>query len=104
MGFKRNNVMNFGKTEQDDSWKAQGFINFYMPTQGGGRRKLISVPLKQSKPAEAALLHALCEDPETTLQALMNKLEVDFQLAEGSEASHFDLSVPKAEAPVEAQA
>lgn len=74
----------------NDNWKAQGFLNFYLPSKDGGRKKLGAIPLKEAKPNEKRLLEWLNEDP-AHVQALMNKLEVEYQSAVQSEGSAFDL-------------
>jgi len=71
--------------------KSQGFINLYLPTQEGGRRKLGSIGLKMDKPAEKQLLEFLMADPSRIGQ-LLRRLEADFQPAEGNPANGFDLS------------
>jgi hypothetical protein len=73
-----------------DNWKAQGFLNFYLPSKDGGRKKLGAIPLKEAKPNEKTLLAWLNEDP-AHVQVLMNKLEVEYQSAVPSEGSGFDL-------------
>jgi hypothetical protein len=74
----------------NDSWKAQGFLNFYLPTQDGGRRKLGAIPLKDSKPNEKTLLAWLNEDP-TRVQMIINKLELEYQPAQQAEGTGFAL-------------
>lgn len=65
----------------DESWKAQAFINIYLPTaDGSGRRKIGAIPLKEAKNYEAALIKRLSEDPDA-LRKMVNMLEFDFQLA-----------------------
>lgn len=81
---------NAGTGTNNDQWKAQGFLNLYLPSRDGGRRKLGSIPLKQAKPAEAQLLEWLNEDPSRIGQ-LLAKLELDYQPAEGRASSGFDL-------------
>lgn len=76
--------------QTNDNWKAQGFLNFYLPTQDGGRKKLGAIPLKEAKPNEKTLLAWLNEDP-ARVQSLMNKLEVEYQSATQSEGSSFAL-------------
>lgn len=74
----------------DTSWKAQGFLNFYLPDKKGGRRKLGAIPLKEAKANEKDLLVWLNEDP-SRVQIIMNKLEMEYQPAESAEGSGFDL-------------
>ena len=75
-GVKRNDTTN----QQNDSWKAQAFVNLYVPTPEGGRRKIGSIALKDSKTFEAALIKRLQE--EGGLEALKDALIVDFQMAD----------------------
>ena len=75
-GVKRNDTTN----QQNDSWKAQAFVNLYVPTPEGGKRKIGSIALKDSKPFEAALIKRLQE--EGGLEALKDALIVDFQMAD----------------------
>jgi hypothetical protein len=65
--------------QADDSWKAQGFINLYVPTPDGGRRKVGAIALKESKPFEAALLERL--STEEGVQAFADVLQIDYQPA-----------------------
>lgn len=74
----------------NDSWKAQGFLNFYLPDKKGGRRKLGAIPLKDSKPNEKALMDWLNEDP-ARIQVIINKIEMEYQAVEPAEGSGFDL-------------
>ena len=74
---------------QNDSWKAQGFLNFYLPSKDGSTRKLGAIPLRSSKPAEMTLLEWLKEDP-TRAENILLKLSIDFREV-NDEASSFDL-------------
>lgn len=75
----------------NDSWKASGFVNFYLPsTDGGKRKKFGTIPLRDSKPAEAALLEWLKKDPANAAK-LLSKMEIDFQSVEASAAIGFAL-------------
>ena len=74
----------------NENWKAQGFLNFYLPAKNGQRRKLGAIPLKESKVNEKQLLAWLNEDPSRVTQILA-KLEVEFQSAASNDAHAFDL-------------
>lgn len=74
----------------NDSWKAQGFINLYLPSKDGKRKKLGAIPLKESKHSEKALLQWLNEDPSRVAQ-ILSKLEMEFQSAVPGDASGFAL-------------
>lgn len=93
MSFRFGNPTQGNQQTQDESWKAQGFINIYVPTKGGGKRKLGTIPLKESKPAEKALIDFLKAN-EKNAAILLSKMELNFQTAEHNESSDFDLTAP----------
>lgn len=78
-------------SNNDESWKSQAFINIYLPGRNGNRRKLGSIGLKVSKPAEKELIEFLQADPERITE-LMAHAEVDFQLVNDTESNGFDLA------------
>lgn len=71
--------------EKDDSWKSQGFLNLYIPTKSGSRRKVGTIFLKESRATDKQLLDAFKRDPEATMKKLMSVMELEFNTAEGSE-------------------
>ena len=74
-----------------ESWKADGFVNLYLPsTDGNKRKKLGAIPLRANKPSEAALLEWLKKDANNVAK-LLSKLELDFQSVEASAAIGFAL-------------
>ena len=75
----------------NDDWKAQAFLNVWLPTKGGGRRKVGAIPLKLSRAGDAQLIEFLTSGGEEALRTLVNKLEFDFQLTGGNPDSAFDL-------------
>ena len=79
MAFQ-NAVTNAPDTSSDDKWKAQGFLNFYLPAKNGGRKKLGAIPLKESRVNEKALLAWLNEDPSRVAQ-ILSRLEIEYQSA-----------------------
>lgn len=89
MAFKSQPEAVAGQT--NDSWKAQGFLNLYLPSKNGEqRRKLGAIPLKDAKPAEKQLLDWLNEDP-SRVSKLMEKLVIEYQSAVPDAANGFDL-------------
>lgn len=87
--------MAFAKTNTqaapaNETWKSQGFLNFYLPAKNGTRRKLGFIALKDSKPNEKVLLEWLMEDP-SRVATILSKLEIDFQPAGGDTSTGFDL-------------
>jgi hypothetical protein len=90
MTFKTNTVSNAAATPSNDSWKAQGFLNLYLPSKTGARKKLGAIPLKESRTNERQLLAWLNEDPSRVAQILA-KLEIEFQSALPADTAGFDL-------------
>lgn len=74
----------------NENWKAQGFLNFYLPAKNGQRRKLGAIPLKESKASEKQLLAWLNEDPSRVTQILA-KLEIEYQSAASNDEHAFAL-------------
>jgi hypothetical protein len=90
MAFNQSNAQR-NDNQQNDSWKAQGFLNFYLPSkENGKRKKLGAIPLKESKASEKHLLAWLNEDP-TRVRAILSKLEIEYQSATAADASGFAL-------------
>lgn len=83
-----NNSNNGGGYQQ--SWKAQGFINIYLPSKDGKRRKLAGIPLKDDKVNEKTLRAWLEESPDN-VDTLLSKMIVEYQPAAQAEGTGFDL-------------
>lgn len=81
MSFKKQGSLATGNNNQaeNENWRAQGFINLYVKV-GEGKRKVGSIPLKESKAFERALLERLQQ--EGGVEAFAANLEIDFQLAD----------------------
>ena len=77
--------------QSNDDWKAQAFLNVWLPTKTGGRRKVGAIPLKLSRAGDAQLIEFLTSGGEEALRTLVNKLEFDFQLTGGNPENAFDL-------------
>jgi len=89
MAFQSNTA---SVTTANDSWKAQGFLNLYLPAKDGGkRRKLGAIPLKEAKPAEKLLMAWLNEDPVGNAAKILAKLEVEYQSASPADTAGFAL-------------
>lgn len=81
MAFQSNNNQN------NDNWKAQAFLNFYLPKANGeGRHKIGAIPLKDARKYEANLIKRLSEDPEA-IKKMLGMLQIDFQLVDGPQAT-----------------
>ncbi len=92
-----NNSNNEGRPTAD---KAQGFINIYLPTVGGKRRKLVGIPLRDANVNEGKLRQWIEED-STRAQKLASRMIIEYQSAEPSEDSGFDLSDDEADMDAE---
>lgn len=93
-GSNSNRNSNTAQDKQDESWKAQGFLNFYLPDKQGGRRKLGMIPLKDSKISERDLMAWLNADPaqvEDKVAYIMSKLILEYNPATPEESTGFDL-------------
>lgn len=93
MAFNQSNAQrnNQSNNNQDASWKAQGYLNLYLPSKDGGRRKLGAIPLKDSKPNEAAM-RAWLEEDSSRVANILSKLEIEYQSATQSADAAFDLA------------
>jgi hypothetical protein len=92
MGFERSNAQRNDNASQgqNDSWKAQGFLNLYLPKPDGSKGKLGAIALKDSRPAEKALMAFLNEDP-TRVSAVLAKLIIEYRPATPQDTGGFDL-------------
>lgn len=75
----------------NQDWKADGFLNFSLPTRNGESRKLGSISLKLSNEAQAELTQWLLDDPENA-QLLSQRLIIKFNSAAPAEGTEFDLA------------
>jgi hypothetical protein len=67
--------------DSNDNWKSDAFLNLYIPTNGGSRRKVGSIGLRMSKPFEKDLIEKLKSDPEA-VKRMLAVSELEFNLAE----------------------
>lgn len=85
-----NNNSQSNNASNDESWKAVGFLNFYLPANDGTRSKLGAIPLKAGKPREKELANWIAEDPNR-VALILAKLELEYASAEPSDAKGFNL-------------
>ena len=86
----RNSTKAAASTNVNDSWKADAFLNFSLPTKSGGKSKLGAISLKLSKDHQKQLIEMFKADP-SKVQDMAAKLIVDFQMASVSEENAFDI-------------
>jgi hypothetical protein len=75
--------------DQDQDWKAQGFINITIPGKNGPV-KLGSIALKDSKPLDAMIIETLKKSPEKITE-LINKMQFSFNAVNEVDASDFEI-------------
>lgn len=90
MAFATSSAATAQSSTNNENWKAQGFLNLYLPAKNGQRRKLGAIPLKESKANEKQLLAWLNEDPSRVTQILA-KLEIEYQSAASNDEHAFAL-------------
>lgn len=73
--------------------KAVGYLNFYLPTENGGKRKIgnSGIPLREANANERKLAEWLAQDPEARAALLMGKLILEYNSAEPTEGGAFVL-------------
>jgi hypothetical protein len=80
MAYSNKNVSNMPSAPaSDDSWKAQGFVNFSLELPNGKTKKLAAAKLYESDLFDAKLIARLQE--EGGVEAFKGKLVVTFNLA-----------------------
>lgn len=89
MAFQSNTAAASSGT-QNTAWKAAGFLNLYLPTKGGARRKLGAIPLKEGIVNEKKMLDWLNEDP-SRVGTILAKLVIEYNPATPADSSSFDL-------------
>ena len=77
--------------QDGDYEQAIGFINLYLPTKGGGRRKLGAVALKASNVNEKTLCDWLAADPEANAAKILAAMQIEFRTSEPDPQSAFAL-------------
>ncbi len=78
MAFKKS--VQQESAQNNEGWKAQAFINVYVATGESSRRKLIGIPLKESKAFERMLIERLQQ--EGGLEAFAENVSFTFELAD----------------------
>lgn len=92
----RVNGGNAPQARRKEIWQADSFLNIHLRARDGSTRKLGQVPLKLSNAGEADIHHFLLAGGDKELQAkrekaLLNRIVLDWRLAERDEGRAFDL-------------
>lgn len=91
MAFNLNPQAN-AQVQNNDSWKADAFLNLYLPGADGQPKKLGAIALHKRKKQDAQLIEALeGKDAEKILEFVLNNLSANYQPADGSGAAGFAL-------------
>ncbi len=80
MGFKNNNQQQGSAQSNNEQWKATAFLNVFVNVGEGNKRKIVGIPLKESKAFEAALIERLKQ--EGGVEAFAENVSFTFELAD----------------------
>lgn len=78
MAFNNNAARATNNRSNDESWKAEAFLNIYIPRKNGTRMKLVGAPLRLNNPSQKALYDYITENPEAAIQTILSKMIVEF--------------------------
>lgn len=88
MSFGNRNSRNNDRRDSGDDWKADAFLNFYLPFEKSdgseGKLKLAFAPLKEDDVNQSELIKMLRADPEKGVKALLAALVIDFREAKAA--------------------
>lgn len=91
MAFNLNPQVN-AQAQNNDSWKADAFINLYLPGADGSPKKLGAIALHKRKKQDQQLIEALeGANAEKILEYILENLSANYQPADGSGAAGFAL-------------
>lgn len=79
------------KSNTNTDWKADAFINVFLPRKNGTRMKLGYFALKENNIDQSKLIAWIKEDPEGRLAALLDKLVIEFHEVNQQNESDLDL-------------
>ena len=80
MGFKNNSNNQQASAQNNEQWKATAFLNVFVNVGEGNKRKLVGIPLKESKAFERMLIERLKE--EGGIEAFAENVSFTFELAD----------------------
>lgn len=84
-------------TPANDNWKAQGFLNLYLPTPDGGRAKLGFIALKDvnttgvNQKKLLAGINASEAEQARIVELIRSKMIVEYRSAKPAESEGFDI-------------
>lgn len=85
MAFQQNNIRAFGKDNNNDSWKADAFINLHIPFINNEGEpvepKVGALNLKCSNDVGAQLIELFRNNPEEAAERFKNSLIIKFREA-----------------------
>lgn len=80
------------RTNRNENWKSDAFINFALPKEKGKTGKIGFCGLKMSKADHAELIKFFREGGDDAIERFKELLIIDFQMADGSTSGSFKLS------------
>lgn len=84
MGFEFSNTASSSQSAaQNEKWKAQAFLNFWLKRPDGSRVKVGAIALHGDKEVGKALISRLQQDG--AVEEMVKRMEVDFQMAQRNE-------------------
>ena len=88
---QQSNAQRSNTTNSNADWKAQGYLNIYLPSKSTktGWRKLVGVPLKDSVTSEKDMRAWVEKNPEAACNIILRSMRIEYQSADTS-GSGFD--------------
>lgn len=78
--------------QQQENWKADGFLNLYLPGADGQPKKLGAIALHKRRKGDAQVIEALeGQNAQAVLEYILQNLSANYQPADGSGAAGFAL-------------
>jgi hypothetical protein len=90
MAFMKNRTQQTQSQPTDDTWKARGFLNLYMPMKDGSEQKIGFIALQGSKTLHAQMCD-VAEKGEEQLEKLLAKVIVRYNSATPTDKGGIDL-------------
>ena len=88
---RQSNTRNSNSGNNSADWKADAFLNVFLPRRNGTRMKLGFFALKENNVDQSKLIAWIKEDPENRLHTLLDKLVIEFHEVNQRDESDLDL-------------
>lgn len=87
--FNRQSNSNSNSNSNQD-WKADAFLNLYLPRHDGTRAKLGAIALKGSNDTHQAIMLLLAKEP-AALERIIEKLMIEYHVVSAEATSDLDI-------------